>query len=78
MLANGDNFSDAISAIFQQVEASKNDNLIAIGVNCINPCFVSKLFKSAQNAAAAADKMKNVPFIVYPNSGIKNLNLFLF
>lgn len=77
MLANGDNFSDAIRAIFQQVEASKNDNLIAIGVNCINPSFVSKLFKSAQSVID--DKMKNVPFIVYPNSGKKkDLNNFLF
>ena len=63
MLANGEKFSDAVEAILKQTEAS--NNLVAVGMNCINPAHVSSLLKSVNSAIPA---MK-VPFVVYPNSG---------
>lgn len=51
----------AVESIWQQVESRHSKNLVAIGVNCINPDFVSQLFKAIRN---------EIPLVVYPNSGV--------
>jgi S-methylmethionine-dependent homocysteine/selenocysteine methylase len=59
-IAHGENFAAAVEAIHKQVEARGNTNLVAIGVNCINPDFVSTLFQPLNS---------KYNLIVYPNSG---------
>lgn len=54
-----------MQAILKQVASRKSENLIAIGINCIHPSFVSTLLKSAKAAIPEISK----PFVVYPNSG---------
>jgi homocysteine S-methyltransferase len=41
-----------------------NDQLVAIGINCTNPKYISSLLKSAQR-----EPCREKPFIVYPNDG---------
>jgi len=60
VLANGQSFALAVETIWQQVKTRGNENLLAIGINCINPQHVTPLFESV--------KVK-VPLVVYPNSG---------
>lgn len=62
-MAHGEEFSAAVESIWSRCEARKNTNLVAVGVNCINPDFVSTLFKSIK---------RKVPLVVYPNSGELN------
>ena len=50
----------AAEATWRRVESRRKNNLIAVGVNCLSPDFVSKLFKSIR---------MDIPLIVYPNSG---------
>jgi homocysteine S-methyltransferase len=59
-IANGDSFSEAAESIWKRVTEKGSSNLIAIGMNCVNPDLVSPLLKSV--------KIK-MPFVVYPNSG---------
>jgi S-methylmethionine-dependent homocysteine/selenocysteine methylase len=49
-----------VESIVKLVEERKNPNLVAVGINCINPDFVLDLFKSLRI---------KVPLVVYPNSG---------
>lgn len=65
-MAHGEAFSEAFESIRSRVEARKSKNLVAIGINCINPDFVSDLFRTVQR--------KDVPFVVYPNSGVLRLD----
>lgn len=44
----------------------KNGNLLAVGVNCINPEHVLPLF---QNLNGNLEEFQRIPLIVYPNSG---------
>jgi len=49
-----------------QVEAArKRQNLVAVGINCIQPGFVSELFKGVEKEVQDF----NIPLVVYPNSG---------
>ncbi|KAG5672442.1 hypothetical protein PVAND_002570 [Polypedilum vanderplanki] len=66
VIANGQRFSDCILSIWNQVEAAKRpENLVAVGINCINPSFVSPLFSEIEKNLCNF----NVPLVVYPNSG---------
>ncbi len=56
-MCDGESFKTAYD-IFKS-----NDQLIAIGINCTNPQFISSLLKSAQR------EQQEKPFIVYPNDG---------
>lgn len=58
----------AIETIQNQIAARGSKNLVALGINCINPDFVSDLFKTIK---------VNVPLVVYPNSGEKFSKLLL-
>lgn len=59
-LASGEDFAMAAEAIWRRADSRKKNSLIAVGVNCVSPDFVAKLFKSI--------RMK-IPLVVYPNSG---------
>lgn len=49
-----------------QVEAArKRQNLVAVGINCIQPGFVTELFKGVEKEVQDF----NIPLVVYPNSG---------
>ncbi|XP_068140104.1 uncharacterized protein Bhmt [Drosophila tropicalis] len=65
-LANGESFAQAAHTIWRMVQAASQENrLLGIGVNCVNPNFVSNLFKSL-NSLAGPDR---IPLIVYSNRG---------
>lgn len=59
-IANGDNFADAVNEICQRLADNGNSNMVAIGMNCVNPDIVKPLLASVE---------RKVPFVVYPNSG---------
>jgi homocysteine S-methyltransferase len=61
-LASGESFAYAAESVWRRVEARRKKSLIAVGVNCLSPDFVSKLFKSVR---------MEIPLVVYPNSGKK-------
>lgn len=65
-MANGENFSDAVSTIWNKVKGYKSDKLVAIGVNCVHPSYVSSLFKSVNVHLSPEDQ---IPLLVAPNSG---------
>lgn len=66
-LANGENFATAALNVYEKVKARGClHNLIAIGVNCVNPRFVSPLFTSVNGNRKDEDR---VPLVVYPNNG---------
>jgi S-methylmethionine-dependent homocysteine/selenocysteine methylase len=44
----------------------KNGNLLAVGVNCINPEHVAPLFKNLNEDLGESQR---IPLVVYPNSG---------
>jgi homocysteine S-methyltransferase len=54
-LCIGDSFADA----YEQFR--NNEQLIAIGINCTYPLYVTALLKSV--------KKFSTPFVVYPNGG---------
>ncbi|CAG9809934.1 unnamed protein product [Chironomus riparius] len=65
-VANGDSFSESVRSICKQVEAArKRQNLVAVGINCIQPGFVTELFKEVEKEVQDF----NIPLVVYPNSG---------
>ncbi|XP_063229762.1 homocysteine S-methyltransferase YbgG-like [Bacillus rossius redtenbacheri] len=61
--SHGEKFQDAARACWDR----DSSQLVAVGVNCVNPSFVSSLFtginKGRQNCP--------IPLVVYPNSGEK-------
>lgn len=66
-IAHGEKFSETALAIWNQVKQRKAlHNLIAIGVNCLNPQFITPLIKSLNGNIP---KDHRIPLIVYPNSG---------
>jgi len=67
-LAHGEEFAQTASKIWNRVKEIGNDNLLAIGVNCVHPAFVSNLFKSLNGGIARDDQL---PLVVYPNTGEK-------
>ncbi|XP_058058609.1 uncharacterized protein LOC131209538 [Anopheles bellator] len=65
-LANGELFSDAVSSLWAKARSLRNKNLLALGVNCVNPQIVTPLFKSVNEKKLPEAR---IPLIVYPNSG---------
>ncbi|XP_058818402.1 homocysteine S-methyltransferase-like [Topomyia yanbarensis] len=65
-IAHGENFAETAAFIWAKAKRLGTDNLIAVGVNCVNPQFVTPLFKSVNDKRLAKDR---IPLIVYPNSG---------
>lgn len=45
-------------------KAKSSGNILAVGVNCINPIYVTNLFKSLNES-----RVEKIPLVVYPNSG---------
>lgn len=64
--ARGESFAEAAAYIWNKAKDMMNDNLIAVGVNCVNPQFVTPLFKSINEKRSTKER---IPLIVYPNSG---------
>ncbi|XP_030384083.1 homocysteine S-methyltransferase 2 [Scaptodrosophila lebanonensis] len=65
-LAHGESFAQAALSIWRIVQSHNAQScLLGIGVNCVNPSFVSPLFISL-NAAAGEER---IPLIVYSNRG---------
>ncbi|KAK9871007.1 hypothetical protein WA026_009967 [Henosepilachna vigintioctopunctata] len=60
--AHGDNFVEAVRSCYEQ----NPDQLIAVGVNCIQPSAVEPLLSKVN-----VDQEKKIPLIVYANSGEK-------
>ncbi|CAB0017499.1 unnamed protein product [Nesidiocoris tenuis] len=60
-ISNGEIFADVAVKCWEKGE----DRLLAVGVNCLDPAWVTPLFKSLKAANP------NIPFIAYPNSGEK-------
>ncbi|KAF6215599.1 hypothetical protein GE061_010355 [Apolygus lucorum] len=60
-ISNGEKFADAAVKCW----ARGKDQLVAVGVNCLDPAWVTPLFLSLK----ASDP--TIPFVAYPNSGEK-------
>uniref|UniRef100_A0A0K8SWH2 Hcy-binding domain-containing protein n=1 Tax=Lygus hesperus TaxID=30085 RepID=A0A0K8SWH2_LYGHE len=60
-ISNGEKFAEAAIKCWER----GRDQLVAVGVNCLDPAWVTPLFLSLK----AADP--TVPFVAYPNSGEK-------
>uniref|UniRef100_A0A182NLB1 Protein kinase domain-containing protein n=1 Tax=Anopheles dirus TaxID=7168 RepID=A0A182NLB1_9DIPT len=73
--AHGEPFGETVVALWNRARQLGNVNLLAIGVNCVNPQHVLSLVRSvheqrATGAAAVVDgNNRTIPLIVYPNSG---------
>uniref|UniRef100_A0A1A9WKZ8 Hcy-binding domain-containing protein n=1 Tax=Glossina brevipalpis TaxID=37001 RepID=A0A1A9WKZ8_9MUSC len=66
-LAHGENFANAAKTIWELIiEANAIDRLYGIGVNCVNPKFVSTLFQSFHKFV---HYKQTPPLIVYSNRG---------
>lgn len=66
-LAHGEDFADAAHSIWDKLgERNARENCLAIGVNCVNPKFVTPLFKSLNGERDVDDR---IPLVAYPNSG---------
>ncbi|XP_053680818.1 AP2-associated protein kinase 1 [Anopheles nili] len=68
--AHGESFADTVIALWNKAKQLANPNLLAIGVNCVNPEYVLPLLKSVheRRVVGTADHDR-IPLIVYPNSG---------
>lgn len=60
-LAGGENFAGAAEKIWKM---GRTGNLLAVGLNCVAPHFVTSLFESLNGGRA-----KKIPLLVWPNSG---------
>lgn len=66
-IAHGEDFAEAAQTIWDILrERNLQKNCLAIGVNCVNPKFVTPLFKSLNGNRAESER---IPLVVYPNSG---------
>ncbi|XP_055598780.1 homocysteine S-methyltransferase-like [Uranotaenia lowii] len=65
-IARGENFAETAIHLWERARQLENDNLIAVGVNCVHPSFVTPLLKAVNENRPPADR---IPLIVYPNSG---------
>nr|XP_040218996.2 AP2-associated protein kinase 1 [Anopheles coluzzii] len=73
-LAHGENFAETVLGLWNRARQLANPNLLAIGVNCVNPQHVLPLLRSVhellqQRAAGTPPESERIPLIVYPNSG---------
>ncbi|KAH8352997.1 hypothetical protein KR084_008024 [Drosophila pseudotakahashii] len=65
-LASGESFAEAALTVWRLVQNRKaEDRLLAIGVNCVNPLFVTSLLSSLTKAAG----QDRIPLVVYSNRG---------
>ncbi|KAH8293245.1 hypothetical protein KR018_003878, partial [Drosophila ironensis] len=66
-LASGESFAQAALSVWRLVKQRKAEHrLLGIGVNCVNPNFVSSLLTSVVEAVGGSD---HIPFVVYSNRG---------
>lgn len=65
-LARGESFAETVSYIWNKAKLLGNENLIALGVNCVHPQFVTPLFRAVNEKRSSVER---IPLIVYPNSG---------
>lgn len=66
-LAHGELFTEAANSIWKILKERNNqENCLAIGVNCVNPKFVTPLIKALNGERSIEDR---IPLVVYPNSG---------
>lgn len=74
-LAHGEPFAETVIALWNRAKQQlANPNLLAIGVNCVNPQHVLPLLRTVQEqlvmgSPPTADDAGRIPLIVYPNSG---------
>uniref|UniRef100_A0A182Q3K3 Protein kinase domain-containing protein n=1 Tax=Anopheles farauti TaxID=69004 RepID=A0A182Q3K3_9DIPT len=70
-IAHGEPFGETVCALWNRAKQLGNANLLAIGVNCVNPQHVLPLLLSVHEQRATIDGngRGNIPLIVYPNSG---------
>nr|XP_016925072.1 homocysteine S-methyltransferase 1 [Drosophila suzukii] len=65
-LASGESFAEAALSVWRLVQNQKaGDRLLGIGVNCVNPLFVTPLLTSLTKAAGP----DRIPLVVYSNRG---------
>lgn len=62
-LSHGEDFQTVLKKCWEASEGQ----LIAIGVNCCNPCYIESLLQGINDDR----KQAPIPFVVYPNSGEK-------
>jgi len=66
-IAHGEKFSEAALRVWDIIkEKNAMNNLLAIGVNCLHPRFITPLFKSLNGNLT---NEKRLPLVAYPNSG---------
>ncbi|XP_055539269.1 uncharacterized protein LOC129726502 [Wyeomyia smithii] len=64
--AHGENFADAAVGVWNKARLLKNNNLLAVGVNCVHPQHTLQLLKSVHDLGSSNED--KIPLIVYPNS----------
>ncbi|KAH8412614.1 hypothetical protein KR009_003589 [Drosophila setifemur] len=65
-LASGESFAEAALSVWRLVQNRKAENrLLGIGMNCVNPSYVSPLLTSLTKAAGS----DHIPMVVYSNRG---------
>ncbi|XP_017000057.2 uncharacterized protein Bhmt [Drosophila takahashii] len=65
-LASGESFAQAALTVWRLVQDRKaEDRLLGIGLNCVNPLFVTPLLSSLTKAAGP----NRIPLVVYSNRG---------
>uniref|UniRef100_A0A2M3ZHI5 Putative catalytic domain of cyclin g-associated kinase-like protein n=1 Tax=Anopheles braziliensis TaxID=58242 RepID=A0A2M3ZHI5_9DIPT len=73
-IAHGENFAETVCALWLKAKQLANPNLLAIGMNCTDPQYVTPLLRSvAEQRSMLAPELgcDRIPLIVYPNSGEK-------
>ncbi|XP_055370828.1 uncharacterized protein LOC129605223 isoform X2 [Condylostylus longicornis] len=66
-IAHGEVFKDVCLTLWDKMEKRQVvQNCLALGVNCLNPQFVTPLFESLNGDI---DDEHKIPLVVYPNSG---------
>uniref|UniRef100_A0A182JRI6 Protein kinase domain-containing protein n=1 Tax=Anopheles christyi TaxID=43041 RepID=A0A182JRI6_9DIPT len=72
-IAHGESFAETVIALWNRARQLSNTNLLAIGVNCVNPQHVLPLLRSVHEQQHATGTTppdnERIPLIVYPNSG---------
>ncbi|XP_052888652.1 AP2-associated protein kinase 1 [Anopheles moucheti] len=70
-IAHGEQFAETVIALWNRAKQLPNPNLLALGVNCVNPQHVLPLLRSVheQCGFSPTDGANRIPLIVYPNSG---------
>ncbi|XP_049280096.1 AP2-associated protein kinase 1 [Anopheles funestus] len=70
-IAHGEQFAETVIALWNRAKQLSNPNLLALGVNCVNPQHVLPLIRSVyeQCGAGSSSDGNRIPLIVYPNSG---------